>query len=352
MGLYPMSVTPSNRLQRRQKLRVGFLLVEKFTLNAFSGFIDALRLASEEGARSRQILCGWEIMGAGPVKASCGLHVVPTTELVEPSSYDYIAVCGGNGYLDRTHPKWLDRYLKRADAAGVPLVGVCGGTFNIAWAGLMDGYPACVHWNIFEAFREEFPGIDARPDRIFLDAGARITCAGSAGATDLALHLIARHCGPERAQQSMRHMMLPGARPADFPQAHFYSDLSGVRDTGVRRAVQLMEQTLNSPAPMSRIAEVAGMSLRQLERRFSAELGTTPAGYCRDLRLKYGAWLLQHTTNTIADVASTCGFADSAHFNRNFRSRFQQTPGAYRRIKVGGHETRALAESARPALVS
>lgn len=64
----------------RQKLRVALLVLDNFTLNAFSGFVDALRLAADEGGRSRQIECGWVIVGRGPVRASCGLTVIPERE--------------------------------------------------------------------------------------------------------------------------------------------------------------------------------------------------------------------------------------------------------------------------------
>ncbi len=319
-----------------QALRVGFVLIDKFTLNAFAGFIDALRLAADRGARSRQIHCGWEIMGAARVQASCGLSVTPTSLPGDPRGFDYIAVCGGNAYLERWQPDWLTDYLGRADQVRVPLIGVCTGTFNIARAGLMNGYTACVHWNVFDAFRDEFPDIDARPDRIFIDAGRRITCAGSAGATDLALHLIARHCGHDKAQQSVRHMMLPTIRPASFPQAHFYSDLSGVRDTRVRRAVHLMEQSLNDPLRLDAIAVGIGTSLRQLERRFVSELGRTPVAFYRDLRIRYGAWLLMHTTSSVTEIANDAGFADTAHFSREFKTRYGATPRDFRRQGSAG----------------
>ncbi len=316
---------------------MGFILLESFTLNAFSGFIEAVRLSADRGGRSRQINCGWEIMGPTEVTASCGLKVTPTGDLINPESFDYIAVCGGNGYLDREQPKWLDDYLYEAEAVGVPLIGLCTGTFNIARAGLMEGYVACVHWNVFESFREQFPAIDALPDRIFVDAGKRITCAGSAGATDLALHLIARHCGHDMAQQSIRHMMLEGVRPATHPQAHFYNDLEGVRDERVRRAVHLMEQALNDPPPMPELARHAGSSLRQLERCFLTELAQTPVAYFRSMRLRYGAWLLVHTRLTVTQIAGDTGFSDASHFSREFKALFGNIPRAYRceSVKAG-----------------
>lgn len=320
--------TPKN--SARQPLRVGFIMLEAFTLNAFSGFIEAIRLSADQGGCSRQINCGWEIMGPTAVTASCGLKVAPSSGLVDPADFDYIAVCGGNDYLNREQPKWFNDYLFEANDAGVPLIGLCTGTFNIARAGLMDGYIACVHWNVFESFREQFPAIDALPDRIFVDAGPRITCAGSAGASDLALHLIARHCGHDKAQQSIRHMMLQEIRPATHPQAHFYNDLEGVRDERVRRAVHFMEQALNDPPPMPKLARRVGTSQRQLERCFLAEFSETPAAYFRRMRLRYGAWLLIHTRLTVTQIASDAGFADAAHFSREFKALFRSTPRRYR----------------------
>lgn len=317
------------------KLKVGFLLLDKFTLNAFSGFIDALRLAADIGGRSRQLHCAWTIMGQGPVQASCGLCVTPSEPLLDPARFDYLAVCGGNTFMETWQPPSLTAYLQGAEAAGVKMIGVCTGTFAIARAGLMDGYPACVHWNVHDAFREQFPDIEAVPDRIFIDAGKRVTCAGSAGAADLALHLIARHCGAEKAQRAIRHMMLQEVRPSTYPQAHFYSDLSGVKDARVRRAVHLMEQTLNEPLGIAALAAQVHTSARQLERGFKAALGVGPGHFYRNMRLRYGAFLLRHTDMSVAEIAADCGFCDASHFARDFRRLFAVTPHGYRTMPEG-----------------
>lgn len=63
------------------RLRVGFVLAHQFTLTAFAGFVDALRLASDDGDQSRQIRCRWTVMSASghPVRASCGVEVCRPT---------------------------------------------------------------------------------------------------------------------------------------------------------------------------------------------------------------------------------------------------------------------------------
>lgn len=60
-------------------LRFGIVLLPNFTLTAFSGFVDLLRLASDEGDMSRPVRCSWTIVGESlvPVRASCGIQVAP-----------------------------------------------------------------------------------------------------------------------------------------------------------------------------------------------------------------------------------------------------------------------------------
>ena len=312
-------------------LRVGILLQDRFTLNAFAGFIDCLRLAGDKGGRSRQVDCSWRIMGEGSVIASCGMHVEPDTELCAPENFDYIAVCGGNSYLDAASGKDFLPYLRSAAASGVRLIGICTGSFLLARAGLMDGYRACVHWNVYDDFHREFPQIQAVADRLFLDSGNRVTCAGSSGATDLALHLVRRHCGPEKAAQAVRHMMLQEARPANHPQAHFYSELASIRDSRVRRAVHFMEQSLNERLSTAQVADHVNLSPRQFERVFHTAMGLSPLAYFRKMRLRYALWLLQHTEACMAEVAAEVGFADGSHFARSFRALYGTAPHQVRR---------------------
>lgn len=316
------------------RLAVGLILLPEFTLNAFAGFVDALRLAADKGGRSRQIHCTWRILGSGSVTASCGARLALSQPLVDPRQFHYIAVCGGNSYEDRRENARLSAYLREADAANVKLIGLCTGTFALARAGLMEGYRACVHWNVYDSFVDQFPHLEAVPDRIFLDTGKRITCAGSAGATDLALHLIRRHCGPEKVQQAIRHMMLQDARPATYPQAHFYNDLSGVRDSRVRRAANFMEQSLNESVTAQSIADAVGLSTRHLDRIFLASVGMRPLTFFREMRLRYGLWLLKHTDWPVAAIAADCGFSDAAHFSREFRRRHAMSPSSFRRSEA------------------
>lgn len=91
---------------------------------AFSAFVDTLRLAADEGDRSRPIHCTWSVLSHNmrAARASCGMEVLPTTELDDPRRYDYVVVVGGLLDASPLADAQLD-YLRRAAALRIPLVG-------------------------------------------------------------------------------------------------------------------------------------------------------------------------------------------------------------------------------------
>src|SRR5471030_581312 len=97
------------------KLSVGFVLAPTCTLLAFSAFVDTLRLAADDGDRSRPIHCEWAVLSHDmrPITTSCGIAIVPTSELVDPTRFDYIVVVGGLLSALKIPPA-LNDYLRRA----------------------------------------------------------------------------------------------------------------------------------------------------------------------------------------------------------------------------------------------
>ncbi len=128
-------------------IRVAFVLSPQFTLLAFAGFIDAMRHSADEGDRSRQIFCRWECVSAtlDPVKASCGIEVLPWRTFGNPEEYDYVVVVGGLiSAFDQHFPETF-KFLRRAYEHGVSIIGLCTGSFVMAEAGLMGGRRCAVH---------------------------------------------------------------------------------------------------------------------------------------------------------------------------------------------------------------
>ncbi len=308
-------------------LRVGFLLAHNFTLSALSLFVDALRLAGDEGDRSRPIRCSWSVMSARgePVRSSCGVHVSRNAPLGDPTLFDYIVVVGGLLHAGEQMEEAGLAYLRAAANARVPLVGVCTGSFVLARAGLMRGRRCCVSWYHHADFEAEFPDITPDADRLFVVDRDRITCAGGSGVADLAAFLIERHVGASAAQKSLHVLQLQNRRQGSDAQPHAAAG-SGSSDDRVRRAILLMEQHVAEPLSVEAIALRLQLSSRQLERLFQDTLAVSPAVAYRQLRLGYAKRLLQTTRKSVTDIAIEAGFCDGAHFARQFRAHFGHAP--------------------------
>jgi len=320
------------KTQPQARLNIGFILVPNFTLLPFAGFVDAIRLAADEGDRSRQINCRWTVMGetTDQVAASCGVRIAPWERFRDPAEFDYVVVVGGLLRRGDGIPPRLAEYLRLAARRRRVLIGLGTGTFVLARAGVMAGYQSCVSWYHLDDFREEFPDIPAVADRIYLVDRDRITCAGGTGVIDLAGHLIERHCSREVAFKSLRMILAEAPRPPDNPQPERALDHQ-VRDLRVRRAILMMEQNLTAPPSVLALAQAVNLGPRQLGRAFRAETGMSVMAFARSLRLKHAQWLLTHSGRPITEIAQECGFSDSAHLGRLCRRHLGHTPSSLRR---------------------
>lgn len=328
--------------ETRPPLSVGVVLADNFTLSAFSLFVDALRLAADEGDRSRPIQARWFVMGARPepVRASCGITVSRTSPLLDPGQLDYIAVVGGLLHAGRQVDDETVAYLRDAARVGVTLIGLCTGSFILCRAGLMRGRRCCVSWYHYQDFLDEFPDqVPPIADSLFLVDGDRITCAGGGGTVDLATHLVERHLGGSVAQKARQVMLFDRARAGHDAQPHpplADALASVVADKRVRRALLLMEQNLADPLPIGAVAARLDLSARHLERLFHETLGHGPAAVYRAVRLRYAGWLLDSTDQSVTDIALSAGFTDCAHFSRQFKELHGFSPSVNRAVRRQG----------------
>lgn len=329
----------SNKGPRRNqdvRLTVGFVLVHRFTLCAFANFVDVLRLAADEGDRSRPIQCRWKVIAPDlrPITASCGVAVQPQEMFGNPRHFDYIVVVGG--LIDETErpDSRVEAFLQQASNAGVPLVGLCTGTFILHRAGLMEGYRGCVSWFHDQDFLSQYDGLRPVSDQIFVVDRDRLTCSGGTSTAHLAAFLVDRHIGKAQSTKSLNIMMINGAEEGGTPQPGLTLDFR-TKDPIVRKALLLMQQNLDAPLSIVEMARHLQVGKRCLERHFREALGTSPLGAFIEMRLLLARHMLENTGKSIAMIAAESGFCDSSHLSRMFRRRFASTPQNFRDAAIG-----------------
>jgi len=154
---------------------------------------------------------------------------------------------------------------------------------------------------------------------------------------------------------SVLHTPLPRMRPA-APYQRFLSDLGAVlRRAGIRSSVGARRPVAGPTAPdalpadpvvgrvqtfvdahlaadftVNDLADAVDLSPSSLERRFRAEMGTTPWRYVLARRIDAAKQLLETNDRSLAAIAFDTGFYDQPHFSRAFKRLEGQPPGAYR----------------------
>jgi AraC-like DNA-binding protein len=96
-------------------------------------------------------------------------------------------------------------------------------------------------------------------------------------------------------------------------------------DARVDRATRALEQT-HGRVTISHVAQVVGLSERQLERVFRDRVGVRPKFFARVQRMQHAVRLLSHNALSGPALAAAAGYADEPHLLRDFRALCGSTP--------------------------
>ncbi len=303
--------------------RYGFLIVPKFPLLAFSSALEPLRAANR--LRGKQ-LYEWFIFTPEnkPVQASSGIEVRPDLDMGEEPSLDVVFVCSGSDYSlqwEKSALAWLRGVERKGGAIGA----ISSGAYNLAEAGLMEGFSCTIHYEIAPAFCEKFSQIELTENIFEIDRN-RYTCSGGTAALDLVLNLIARDHGAGLALEISQQFQHDRVRDGFDRQKMTMKRIFASKSQLLLAATETMERNIETPLPTSELASMIGISTRQLERNFERNVGMPPNRYYAGLRLERARLLLLQTTLPVADIAAMTGFSSPSHLTKRYRERFNRSP--------------------------
>jgi transcriptional regulator GlxA family with amidase domain len=149
----------------------------------------------------------------GLTRCAKGLSILAQHTYDTVPRLDVLIYPGGRGtrphLKDEEQLNWL-----RDRRPEVPLItSVCTGSLVLAAAGLLRGRPATTHWASLELLASIDSTIDVRDGDRYVDDGDVVTAAGVSAGIDMALHLVDRLAGRERAIQVRRGIQYDPAPP-------------------------------------------------------------------------------------------------------------------------------------------
>jgi len=116
-------------------------------------------------------------------------------------------------------------------------------------------------------------------------------------------------------------LMRPIATPED--QHAYFGEL--------QRVMSYIDTHLIDEFTADSLAEIAGLSVSQFNRRFRQLLRLSPMEYVLSLRVQEAQRLLATTRESVGEIAAVTGFCDQSHLTKRFRKITGMTPMAYRR---------------------
>lgn len=105
-----------------------------------------------------------------------------------------------------------------------------------------------------------------------------------------------------------------------------------VRLAELAEAVDHLRTHFDQPVRIADVAELAGLSMKQFERRMHKVFSLSARSFLQKLRLEAATDLLLRTDLSVGEITGRCGYPDQSAFTRQFRQTVGLTPTEYRRL--------------------
>ena len=303
--------------------RFDFILLPEFSMLSLISAMETLQNANLCVQRD---FYSWQLCSqdGSPVQSSLGMKTNVSKALTEiDRPCDVVVVGGDHIHLHDIEP--LKIWLRRHARDGVRVTGLCTAAYALAKIGLLDEVPATLHWQYRDSFEECFPHTELSPEA-YVSNKTRCTSSGGISAIDLFLDFVGQDFGEVTASHVAESMCYNAIREVQKGIRVDVPSQFRAKNPRLARTLMEMEQNLEAPLSPQDLASRIGISVRQLERLFRSQLGSSPKQFYMRLRLRRAYLLILQTQMDVICVAMACGFQSPSHFSKCFRSEFGISP--------------------------
>ncbi len=138
---------------------------------------------------------------AGEVASFQGPRSVADFGFADAPPLDLLLLPGGFGSIAQLSDEALLGFLRTRATSAEITMSVCSGSAILAKAGLLDGRRATSNKMFFDLARSQSAKVNWVTEARWVEDGPYVTSSGVSAGTDMALAVIARLYGRERAQQ-------------------------------------------------------------------------------------------------------------------------------------------------------
>jgi transcriptional regulator GlxA family with amidase domain len=177
-----------------------------------------------------------------------------------------------------------------------------------------------------------FPRVHVQHAPLWVKDGNIYTSAGISAGIDLALAWVEEDCGAGLAHEAARELVLFLRRPGGQPQLSVSLASQASEMMSIRELQIWIAEHLQAKLSVDDLADRLSMSVRNFERVFTREVGTTPSQYVLQMRVEAARRQLERTQKGLKQVASAAGFGNVDVMRRAFVRLLGLPPRRYRDV--------------------
>jgi transcriptional regulator GlxA family with amidase domain len=174
--------------------RLGAILFDGFELLDFYGPLEMFGCLGPD--LSIETLAEVE----GPVQSSAGPQTLAQHAFADCPDFDLYLIPGGQGVFREQDNEAMLSFLRDKAARAEVMMTVCNGAALPARAGLLDGRRATTNKIFFDSVEAQGPDVEWIHEARWVEDGPFVTASGVSAGIDMALAVIARLFGLDRAE--------------------------------------------------------------------------------------------------------------------------------------------------------
>src|SRR5579872_580155 len=317
-------------------MKITIVAFEGCMTSAVYGQADAFAIAAYiAGRRGDATWSGHEVriatLDGAPVAGYGGHPIRPDCSLAQASDSDVVLIPPIFNDIEETLAAEMPlvSWLKASSQSRALLASTCTGAFLLAEAGILNGRRVTTNPAFSTLFAQRYPAVHLAVHERLIDDN-RVICAGATTAyLNLAVHVIDRLAGHDLAVATAKALSIDRHGESQRPYFLFIAP----KDHGDEKVLELqgwIESNHTQPIEINDMVKVAGMSVRNLSRRFLAATNLSPRQYLRRVRIEAAKRLLEGPTASVERIAEAVGYQDARAFIRAFSAVAGISPGVYR----------------------
>ncbi|MBL7930434.1 MAG: helix-turn-helix domain-containing protein [Bacteroidia bacterium] len=310
-------------------------LVNLGTIATIVGSVEILNEANAFWKRNGKEI-PYKIQTAGVSKkvdfSKAGITLQPDTNIsqirktnlviVPPSSVRSMAdVEKGNKLIT----KWIEKQYK----LGAEVASMCSGIFMVASSGVLEGKTCSTHWIHAETFKNSFPGIDLKAEKLITHESGIYTNGGAYSFLNLVLFIVEKYYDKQTAIYCSKLFQVDLERHSQSPFAIF-SGQKKHDDDMILNAQNFIEKNYQDKISIEALSNRFNVGRRNFDRRFVKATGITPLDYLQRVKIEAAKKSLENSRKTVNEVMYDVGYNDTKAFREVFNRITGMSPLDYK----------------------